>query len=270
MCVERPDIRCGQESCVFQRNPIRRAKLHELVVKKIEEIIRSGDLKPGDQLPSERDIMAAFNIGRPAVREAFLSIQNKGIIVTESGRRSSVRVPSVENVFTTLDSVVGMIIDNVESLKSLFDARAFIEAAIARNAAKEMDDRRLAELKDALEANKGAIGDTEQFMRTDIAFHRVLFLVPNNPVFEAVHKALVNWLMERWGRIDRNRSTETRAYQGHLHIYKAIRLSDPDAAEHAMQKHLAASWRIWSQRLRERKRQSEAEQFLKRNRDESR
>lgn len=237
---------------VLQQSPIRRAKLHELVSQKLEEMIRSGELKPGDQLPSERDIMVAFNIGRPAVREAFLSLQNKGIIVTESGRCASVRVPSVDNVFTTLDSVVGMIINHGESLKNLFDARAFIEAAMAREAAKEIDEHRLRELKDAVEANKRAIGSRELFMQTDVAFHRILFLVASNPVFEAVHKALVKWLMERWGKIDRNTSTETLAYQGHLQIYKAISRRDPDAAEKAMHKHLAASWAIWSQQLQEK------------------
>jgi len=243
---------------ILQRNPIRRAKLHELVAQKLEGMIHSGELKPGDRLPSERDIMAAFNIGRPAVREAFLSLQNKGIIVTESGRRATVRVPSVDHVFTTLDSVVGMIINQGESLKNLFDARAFIEAALARHAAREIDERRLAELKDALEANHRAIGNRERFMETDIAFHRILFLVADNPVFEAVHTALVNWLMERWRKIERNRSTETLAYQGHLQIYKAISRRDPDAAEKAMQKHLATSWGIWARQLHKGKVEPEA------------
>lgn len=234
---------------LLQRTPIRRAKLHELVSQKLEEMIQSGELKPGDQLPSERDIMTAFNIGRPAVREAFLSLQNKGLIVTESGRRASVRVPSVDNVFTALDSVVGLIINHDESLKNLFDARVFIEAAMARQAANNIDDRRLAELKDAVEANKRAIGNRDLFVQTDVAFHRILFLTTNNPVFESLHKALVNWLMERWGKIKRNASTETLAYQGHLQIYKAIARRDPDSAEKAMRKHLSSSWAIWSQQL---------------------
>ncbi|MGC3980946.1 MAG: FCD domain-containing protein [Steroidobacteraceae bacterium] len=234
---------------LLRQSPIRRTKLHELVSQKLEEMIHSGELKPGDQLPSERDIMTAFNIGRPAVREAFLSLQNRGLIVTESGRRASVQVPSVDNVFTTLDSLVGLIINHDESLKNLFDARIFIEAAMARHAATGIDERRLAELKDALEANRQAIGNRELFMQTDVAFHRILFLTANNPVFEAVHKALVNWLMQRWGKVERDTSTETLAYQGHQQIYKAISRHDPDAAEKAMRKHLASSWAIWQQQL---------------------
>jgi DNA-binding FadR family transcriptional regulator len=112
-----------------------------------------------------------------------------------------------------------------------------------------MSETRLAELKAALQANKQAIGDRTRFMQTDIEFHRILFVVSNNPVFEAIHKALVRWLMERWRMIQRDESTETLAHQGHLQVYKAIAHRDPDAAERALHKHLAASWAIWARQL---------------------
>jgi DNA-binding FadR family transcriptional regulator len=234
------------ENSILQPGPIRRTKLYELVTQKLEDVIRSGELKPGDKLPSERDIMAAFNIGRPAVREALLSLQSKGLIVTENGRRATVSKPSVDNVLTTLDSVVSVIIANAESFKNLYDARVFLEAAMARNAAREIDGKLLAQLKAALDANKRAIGNRELFMQSDVQFHRVLFLAGNNPVFKAVHESLVKWLMERWRAIVRNNSTEVLAYEGHLQIYKAISRRDPDGAETAMRKHLASSWKIWT------------------------
>jgi DNA-binding FadR family transcriptional regulator len=232
-------------SSILQSSPIRRAKLYELVTQKLEQMIRRGELKPGDKLPSERDIMVAFNIGRPAVREALLSLQNKGLIVTENGRRATVSRPNVANIFTALDSFVGMIIGNTESFKHLFDARVFIEAAIARNAAKEGHEKLLAQLKTALEANRQAIGNRELFLETDVQFHRLLFLVGDNPVFTAAHEALVKWLTDRWRSIARDAATETLAYEGHLQVYKAISRHNPDAAEAAMRKHLASSWKIW-------------------------
>lgn len=215
-------------------------------------MIQAGELKPGDRLPSERDLMNTFNIGRPAVREAFLSLENKGMIVTENGRRARVRIPSVDNVLTTLNGVVGLMINQTESLKNLFDARVFIEAAMARHAAQAIDASRLPELKAALEANENAIGDGERFMQTDIGFHRVLFRTANNPVFDAVHAALVNWLMERWRKIDRTRAIQILAYKGHLQIYRAVAKRDLNAAERAMRRHLRASWQIWSRQLTNR------------------
>jgi DNA-binding FadR family transcriptional regulator len=238
-----------EQSPLLQRNPIRREKLHELVVRKIEDMIQSGQLKPGDRLPSERDIMSAFNIGRPAVREAFLSLQNRGMIVTENGRRARVRIPSVDNVFTTLDGVVGLMINHTETLKNLFDARVFIEAAMARHVVKVLNEQVVAELKEALDANKRAIGDRERFMQTDIAFHRVLFRATQNPIFDAVHAALVGWLMEKWRKITRSDATEKLAYQGHLQIFRAVSKQDADAADSAMRDHLSSSWTIWTKQL---------------------
>ena len=58
-----------------------------------------------------------------------------------------------------------------ESRKRLFDARRLVEAAMARQAARIIDEAHLAKLKDALEANRRAIGDRRLFMQTDIEFH---------------------------------------------------------------------------------------------------
>lgn len=229
--------------------PIRRRKLHELVSEKLEEMIRSGELRPGDRLPAERDIMAAYGIGRPAVREALLALQGKGLIITESGRRARVTSPTADRVFANLDSAIGMMISKSEDLKNLFDARMFIEAAMARRAAIVIDGTRLDQLREALAENQKAIGDREAFMRTDIEFHHVLFSVSENPVFDAVHTAVVNWLMERWSKIERTEATEHLAYQGHVQIANTIIKRDPDAAEKAMNKHLSASWAVWAKQL---------------------
>jgi len=239
----------GINATTLQREPIRRLKLYEIVVEKLEGMMQAGELKPGSELPSEREIMTAFNIGRPAVREALLALQNKGLITTENGRRARVRLPDAGNVLTTLDGIVGLMIKQTESLKNLFDLRIFVEAAMSRHAAEVIDSQSLGELKRVLDENKRAIGDRERFMQTDIAFHRVLFQTANNPMFDAVHGALVSWIMESWRKIKRTDETETVAYQGHLQIYKAVSRHDPDAAERAMRRHLEASWKTWAKHL---------------------
>lgn len=150
---------------------------------------------------------------------------------------------------TTLDSVVGMIIKERESLKNLFDARRFLEAAMARYAAAAIDKAHLAELQKALETNRKAIGNRRAIIETDIGFHRILFRVPNNPVFDAAYAAVVNWLMARWDEIERTDAMEKLAYQGHVQIANAVGKGDPDAAEKAMNKHLSSSWSIWAKQL---------------------
>ena len=137
-----------------------------------------------------------------------------------------------------------------ESRKRLFDARRLVEAAMARQAARTIDDAHLAKLKDALEANRQAIGNHRLFMQTDIEFHRILFQISGNPIFGSIHAVVVNWLMKCWGEIERDEVSEQLAFQGHVNVSDAVAQGDPDAAELAMNQHLSVSWSMWSRQLR--------------------
>ncbi|HET6217531.1 MAG TPA: FCD domain-containing protein [Acidobacteriaceae bacterium] len=136
-----------------------------------------------------------------------------------------------------------------ESRKRLFDARKLVEAAMARQAARIVDEAHLARLKDALEANRRAIGDHRLFMQTDIEFHRIFFQISGNPIFGSIHAVVVDWLMKCWGEIERDEVTEQLAFQGHAKVSDAVAHGDPDAAEQAMNQHLSASWPIWARQL---------------------
>lgn len=225
--------------------PISRPKLYEVVAAQLEAAIRDGRLKPGDQLPSERDLMQTFDTGRPSVREAFLFLEKKGLIETENGRRARVRKPDVGSVLESLDSVIHLSLQDPETFKDLFAARSFLEQAMARNAAGTISYERLAELRERLEANRRAIGDRHEFVRTDALFHRALFEASGNRIFEAVHDAFAGWVAERRAKLERHSFTEERAYRQHLEIYKAIEARDPDAAETAMREHLKGWWAAW-------------------------
>ena len=96
-------------------------------------------------------------------------------------------------------------------------------------------------LRMALEANHAALGDRAKFQKTDVDFHYVLAVIPKNPIFETLHAAFVEWLVEQrqvtlnWhGRKD----TAQAAYDAHAEIYEAIAARNPDRAEAAMRKHL--------------------------------
>ncbi len=236
----------------MQRQAIKRPKTYELIAERLEDMIASGELAVGDFLPTERELMDSFNVGRPAVREAIFALQRRGLVSTSSGRRAVVTTPSMSDVFGELDTIVQHLLRTNQSLENLFKARTFLETAVARNAATAMTDAEIAALKRALEKNTQAIGNREGFVQTDVAFHRLLFVSTRNPVFDAVNEALVAWLMNRWLELERTVETEQTANSGHVHIYEAIAARDPDAAEQAMKKHLNASWEMWRSQLIDR------------------
>ena len=85
---------------------IKRAKLFEQVAEVLERRIRDHDLPAGAELPSERDLMKEFGVGRPAVREALFHLQRMGLLEMRPGARAQVAVPSVQAVMHSVEETL--------------------------------------------------------------------------------------------------------------------------------------------------------------------
>ena len=68
-------------------SPVRRRKLYEEIVDRLEALMLDGTLAPGDQLPSERELMVTFQVGRTAVREALFALSRMGLISLQNGAK---------------------------------------------------------------------------------------------------------------------------------------------------------------------------------------
>ena len=93
-------------------------------------------------------------------------------------------------------------------------------------------------LESALQANKQAIGDAIRFQQTDVAFHFAIASIPRNPIYLALHEAIVEWLNEQRSVSLRRLGTDKLAYASHRKLFEAIKERDPDAARQAMRSHL--------------------------------
>jgi DNA-binding FadR family transcriptional regulator len=235
----------------FGLTPVRRRKVYELVAEQLKQMIERGGLKPGDQLPAERELMQMFNVGRPAIREALQELRNAGLVSSGNGRRTIVREPDLDTILTGISGAVNSLLRKRDSLRQLFDARAFMECSLARLAALHATKSDIERLKQALDENRAALGDQRRYEDTDIAFHRVLFTVPRNSVILATHMAFDHWLIERWRRLDRTPERDVESHEGHCRIVDAILMRDADAAEREMAKHLADAWKVWDAKLTE-------------------
>ena len=224
-------------------------KLYEIVSDKLTGMIRSGTFKIGDRLPSERALMQMFDVGRPAVREALLVLQNNGLVSLHNGRRAEVREPDADAILSNSTLAVQSLLGDPGALHDLFFARLFLEKALARHAALHSGAGDMRALKQALEDSEAALGDRDRYELADIAFHRVLFKVPDNAVFVSVHRALDAWIIERWRQLDRPLERDHASHAGHVEIFEGIAMRDPDAAERAMEKHLTLAWEFWQTRL---------------------
>jgi DNA-binding FadR family transcriptional regulator len=219
-------------------NPIRRRKLYEEVAERLEAMIVSGEYAQGDHLPSEREIMASYGVGRSSVREALFSLHRMGLITISSGERARVIQPSAETLVSELSGAARHLLSQPNGIRYFQQARALFEIALARHAAAHATPEQVGALEDALSANEATIGRHPAFEKTDIAFHYLLAEIPANPIFTALHSAIAAWLFEQRSTSAHARGADRAAYRAHKRIYEAVAAHDPDAAEKAMKDHL--------------------------------
>ncbi|SKA37410.1 FCD domain-containing protein [Consotaella salsifontis] len=224
-------------------------KLYEVVADRLTAMIADGRLNAGDRLPPERKLMEMLAVGRPAIREALLVLQRAGLVSVGNGRRPIVTRPSAATILTGAALPVQQLLGEPSSLADFFSARTFFEMALARHAALHAGSDDMRALKLAVEESAAAVGDRTRYERADLAFHRVLFAMPGNPLFIAVHQAFDAWLIERWRRLDRPTERDVASHEGHQAIYEAILMRDPAEAEAAMEQHLSLAWAFWQTRL---------------------
>jgi GntR family transcriptional regulator, sialic acid-inducible nan operon repressor len=224
--------------CMVEPLVIERKKLFEHVAAHLEAQILAGKLKPGEQLPAERELQASFGVGRPAVREALIALQKAGLIELANGVRARVLMPTATRIFTGIAPAVRQMLSTDEGQRHFQGARVFFEVGLARQAARDATEEDLTALRAALAANRQAIGVRELFATTDIAFHFQLARIARNPVFIALHDQISEWLREQRVVTLGAKGQERTAYEAHRAIYQGIAARDADRAERAMRDHL--------------------------------
>ena len=212
------------------------------LVRHFTHQIKAGALQEGQVLPPEREIVKSFGVSRTVVREAVLSLANKGLVEARPRFRPVVRKPNYDNAFEAVDSVVSRLLVQPDGIKNLYDTRVMTEASLVRQAAGEANKEDLRALRSALAENGAAIEDSERFYQTDIRFHTVLYEIPNNPILPAIFKAYAAWLSPQWTQMPHAPERNQTNFEAHSAIYEAILMRDQDLAEAALRRHLAEAW----------------------------
>lgn len=212
------------------------------VVEALSRQIRDGALRDGEPLPAERDLMASFSISRTVAREAISILSSQGLIAAKPRHRPVVRKPGVEAALDASSAIVNALLEQPNGVRNLFDMRILVEASLVRTAALQATKDDLRDLKEALVANGAAVHDSEQFYKTDIQFHGMLYRIGNNPILPAIHQAYCTWIAPHWSQMRRREAQNRLNFESHTAIFDAILLRDPDAAEAALRKHLDDAW----------------------------
>jgi len=229
--------------------PIRRRKLSDDVQERLLAIVEGGDLKPGDPLPSERELMAAYGVGRPAIREAMQNLQRMGLIDIRQGERPRVAAASVETMFAQLSNTVRHMLSHSETnLQHLKEARATFEMEMTRIAARHHSAEDIAGLREILKQQSEVMSDHKQFLAHDGAFHAAIARISGNPIFSSLSEALFEWLARFHVEIVSHPGLENLTISEHGEIIAAIEAGDPEAAAKAMGDHLYRANSLYHQK----------------------
>ena len=226
-----------------------RRKLSDEVLDRLTHIISDRELEPGDEMPSERELMTRFQVGRPAIREAMQAMANMGLVAISHGERAKVLQLSAKSIIKQVDATAKMMLasskDLLEDLKS---ARIFFERGMAREAAHKASDQDVAELRKALAAQKEALNDPNAFINADMRLHTQIAMISRNPIYVAVSEAMLSWLQIYHTEMLIWTGKENVTLSEHEEIIECIARHDGDAAENAMIKHLERSRALYAQK----------------------
>lgn len=221
----------------------KKGRISDYLVDQLEARILSNNIKDGETLPAERELMNQYNVSRTVVREAIATLSSKGLIVTKPRFRPVARKPNIDSALDSINGIVSHLLSQSEGVKNLFDTRLMLEAMLVREAAIHADKDDIKALRIALKANYLAINDSDEFFTTDVLFHSILYSIPNNPIFPSIQKAFVNWLSDHWKKMGILAQRNELNYYAHKKIFEAILDRDPDEAEKALREHLTTGWK---------------------------
>jgi len=229
------------------QQPITRRKLSDEVFARLKKMITSGELKPGDVMPAERDLRELFQVGRPAVREAMQALSNVGLLTISHGERARVRQPTARSLFQQVDlGAQVMLATSPGSLEHLKAARRFFELGMVRSAAERATEDDVAALEATLARQRELLGKADAFINADMRLHTQIAAISGNPIFEAVSEAMLSWLKEYHTEMLIWTGREKFTLREHEEIIRRIAAHDPDGAERAMVKHLDRSAALYA------------------------
>jgi GntR family transcriptional repressor for pyruvate dehydrogenase complex len=229
----------------------RKPRLSEHVAATLKSQILSGDLRPGDKLPTESQLTTTFGVSRTVVREAVANLNADRLVESRQGAGIFV-CDRPAMAFSSITQEIGL---KISHALNVIEVRMGLEIESAGLAAERRNTAQQAVIQEAFFEFDRLLVQGEATGRSDFMFHRAIAEATNNPFYVEVldalgMRAIPCDVTSPWG----TDSVLTREYQAmlqaeHLAILRAISAGDADAARAAMRAHLSESQQRYRERL---------------------
>ncbi len=216
----------------------REPKLADRATQQLQSLITRRTFRPGDRLPSERELGSRLGVSRTVVREALRALATKGLVEVRDGAGAYVRAPSTDLVSELLGICVSHMETGDVTSGHILEMRRLLEIEMSGLAADRRGDEDLATLERLLALMVRPGRSREDWARFDYEFHDAVAVASKNPLFPIVLRSISDVLMR--GRLMGVRlpDYQTKALHHHRNVYEAIRAGSCGKARLAMADHL--------------------------------
>ncbi len=217
--------------------PLKTKRVFEEIADQIRESIYSGFFKPGDKLPSERELATQFKAGRMVVREALRTLEQGGLIYIKQGSFGGAFIKESDSAVITR-SISDMIrIGNI-TLKELTETRLGIEMVILESVFRRINQEDLDTLRKNLEEAEAETAKGNRPLETNLEFHLLLARASKNTLFEMIIKSIMNVTSSFLLKVNPGVDHLQQVVNYHKEIYQALVKGDFQSAEKIMKEHL--------------------------------
>jgi DNA-binding FadR family transcriptional regulator len=220
-------------------NSVRTGKISELIAQQIKNAILTGVTKPGERLPSERELVERFEASRNSVREALKILEVSGLLLIKRGSGVFVADGNSRSVSDSLSSMLKM--QNV-SINELTQARIVLEPGTARLACENMLEDDLLKLEENIRQASEIVRSGREAVELNVMFHVLIAQATHNAVISLTMNTLFDVVEEASVEIV---SSTPQAFPGsgkavkhHMKILKAFLQKDPQRAYDLMLEHI--------------------------------
>jgi GntR family transcriptional repressor for pyruvate dehydrogenase complex len=218
---------------------VSRQRLSEQVADQLREMVFSHQLRPGDRLPSERELAEHLGISRAIVREAVKLLEQQGLLSVEVGRGTFVTQVEPEDFIHALKLLMTQSTDE-SAFDHVYEIRCMIEIESARRAAERATDADISALERHLEAMIASVDDLAGFADADTAWHQALAAATHNPLFLTLLLPITQLLRQIQRQASRATGGRADAIRYHTQVIDAVRRRDAQASAEIMRAHLAS------------------------------
>lgn len=202
---------------------------------KIRQMIFEGEIKPGEMLPSRKELASQFDVGMSTIHEAIKSLHSVGLVESRPGKGTWVRQDAMESVIhpSFITNRFGSI-----DVATIYEARLMLEVALAELAARKANEQEIKEIRRCFNAAQEVIHDNEQFAKRDWEFHMAIAKAGKNVLIETFYNLSREMLLEFILDIIKLPSVKEDASSYHRDQVEAIARHDVEASRKAAYDHM--------------------------------